>query len=176
MGPAPAQMAALAGDARLAFHTRVAVYGTPAASGMTLSTNAALGENVPAKPPDSFHATTLPLTAIATSWLKPATEVNRSTLPVRIECEATEGVNETVRLVASMGCQVTPSLAVSVYCCVVCASITDAADSGSSTAVKRVGEKLGSMGPAPAHIAAVAPAGLLAFHCSFSVYVIPDLR
>src|SRR5690349_637493 len=98
MGPAPAQMAAMAGDTRLDFHTSVAVYAVPAVSGMTLSTNAALGENVPAKPPDSFHATTVLFIAMPMSWLNPATDVNRSALPVMIACDATDGVNETLRL------------------------------------------------------------------------------
>jgi hypothetical protein len=72
-GPAPAQM--VRGSLLFAFQTRRTVYCVPASSHRTVSTEAALGENVPAKPPDSFHATTVPvpkappLTQMPMSWL-----------------------------------------------------------------------------------------------------------
>ena len=95
-----------------------------ATTGITVCTKAALGENVPAKPPDSFQDsgwpatvgnTPPPLTVMPMSWLKPALAVHRSALPLRMANELTDGVKLSDRLVLSIGCHATPSLPVSEY-------------------------------------------------------------
>src|SRR6266571_1758161 len=94
-----------------------------ATTGITVCTKAALGENVPAKPPDSFQDSgwpaTLgnapPLTVTPMSWLKPALAVHRSALPLRMAKELTDGVKLSARLVLSIGCHATPSLPVREY-------------------------------------------------------------
>src|SRR5207247_10477821 len=70
---------------RFLFHFSLNTYALPDARLYTACANAALGENVPAKPPDSFHATSwsappLTLTNMPRSWLKPALAVHRSAL------------------------------------------------------------------------------------------------
>jgi hypothetical protein len=59
IGPAPAQMSAPCAFL-FAFHCSLMVYAVPAARGRTVCTKAALGEKVPANPPDSFHASGCP--------------------------------------------------------------------------------------------------------------------
>src|SRR5256885_9277207 len=84
-------------------------------SGIATLMYAAFGENVPAKPPDSFQATTAPSTLMAKSWLKPALPVNRSALAVITAVEALATGTSAARFVASMSCQVAPLLLVSEY-------------------------------------------------------------
>ena len=70
----------------------------PAANEMTDWTAAAFGENVPAKPPLSFHPTTWPepkvppLTLMPMSWLRPALAVHRSALPEMMAYDAADGL------------------------------------------------------------------------------------
>ncbi len=92
------------------------------------------------------------------SWLYPALQVHRSLLPLTTASSLLEGDRVTVSVVASMGTQVLPSLPRSGYCCVLTA-VWDQA--GSTSAVSRVGEKVGEL---PAAAAMVAPiAGLFVF-------------
>ena len=94
-----------------------------ATTGITICTKAALGESVPANPPDSFQASgwpategnAPPLTTRPTSWLKPAWAVNRSALPLRMANELTDGVKLRFSLVLSIGCHVKPLLPVREY-------------------------------------------------------------
>jgi len=58
MGPAPAKI--VPGSGWLVFHWSLAEYGTPESTGMIACAYAAFGLNVPAKPPDSFHASGWP--------------------------------------------------------------------------------------------------------------------
>src|ERR1700693_4254656 len=106
-----------------------------------------------------------------TSWLKPALEVHRSALPLRMATQLDAGVRVRVSGVAeveSMSVQVLPSLLARVDCRV-SAAVAAAPDVvGTRSAVRRVGEKLvvaDGHGPAPAQM--VLPAAVLfAFHCS----------
>src|ERR1700686_454536 len=84
----------------------------------TVCTNAALGEKVPAYPPDSFQALTAPLTVIARSWLYPAVDVQRSAFALKIALELTFGVRVIESRVLSMSDQLAPSLPVRLYCIV----------------------------------------------------------
>src|SRR5713101_4158816 len=94
-----------------------------ARTGITVCTKAALGEKMPAKPPDSFQASgwpatvgkPVPLTMRPMSWLKPALAVNRSALPLRMANELTDGVKLSDSLLLSIVCQATPSLPVRGY-------------------------------------------------------------
>src|SRR3984893_11026360 len=115
-------------------------------------TYAALGENVPAKPPDSFQATICPgdwpLLASATwipmSWLKPALAVHRSMLPLSRAIESVAGVivrASGVLDVASRSVQGARSLWASRYCALPATDWTVADDTGMSCAARRVGEK-----------------------------------
>src|SRR5207302_4559328 len=90
IGPAPAKIDP--GSGLLAFHRSVIAYGVEAATGTAAFMLAALGLNVPAKPPLSFHATTLPLTATAMTRLNPALAVHRSALAVLTADESPAGV------------------------------------------------------------------------------------
>src|ERR1700693_2037976 len=137
------------------FHCSLMVYVVPELRAWTAWTNAAFGENVPANPPLSFQATTVPLTVIAMSWLNPALAVKRSELPPMTAVLFADGVTVTLRLVLSMSIQVAPSLFVSVYWWVLTAEATVVV---TSCAVSRVGEKVGLL-PAPAEM--VAPAAAL---------------
>src|SRR5207302_9160957 len=91
MGPAPAQMALDAGARRLAFHTSHTVYVLPTFKCRSVVTKAAFGEKVPAKPPLSFQATSVPdpyaapLTMMPTSWVHPAAVLRMSAPPELIE-------------------------------------------------------------------------------------------
>src|SRR5260370_17913699 len=84
MGRAPAAMVALP-SGRFVFHSRVNRYLWPAGSMTTVWANAALGEKTPAKPPDSFHATSTlgassMLRKMPRSWLYPVVSVHKSAL------------------------------------------------------------------------------------------------
>src|SRR5438067_1094805 len=50
-----------------------------------------------------------------TSWLKPGLAVHRSTLPLTMAIEYTDGAKISTRLVLSIGCQVKPLLPVRAY-------------------------------------------------------------
>src|ERR1700730_19275836 len=90
IGPAPAKM--VAPDAGLfVFHASETTYLVPAVIGKTVCTNAALGEKVPAYPPDSFQPATTPFIRIAMSWLYPALAVHRSALALISAVESTGG-------------------------------------------------------------------------------------
>src|ERR1035437_843238 len=83
-------------------------------------TKAALGEDVPAKPPLSFQATRasappLSLTKIPRSWLNPALPVQRSELAPSTAVESAPGLRMVLRLGSSMGCQVVPLELLSEY-------------------------------------------------------------
>src|ERR1700693_6143187 len=95
--------------------------------GKTVCTEEALGEKVPANPPLSFQATILPgycaelasAMLMPRSWLYPACEVHRSTLPLMMACELVDGVTVMVSgldEVESRSIQVVPSLFARVYC------------------------------------------------------------
>src|SRR5260370_14583288 len=88
----------------------------PEATGMTTWTNAALGLNVPAEPPISFQALTVPPTVIEMSWFTPATDVQRSLLAVIRRKPSAGATTDALRLVASMSFQVVPSLPARLYC------------------------------------------------------------
>src|SRR5258708_4384717 len=119
-GPAPAPAKIVPVSAWVVFHCNLAVYGVPAATVITVCTSAALGENVPPKPPLSFQASGCPavvgnappLTVMPRSWLKPALEVQRSALPLMMAYEATLGVKMTLVLPALVSTQVVPLLPV----------------------------------------------------------------
>jgi hypothetical protein len=69
------------------FHFNLKTYPWPEVIAKSDWTNAAFGENVPAEPPDSFHASSwseapLSLTNMPRSWLKPAVAVHRSAFAV----------------------------------------------------------------------------------------------
>src|SRR6266478_6188558 len=120
-------------------------------------TKAALGEKVPAKPPDSFQATRtsappLSLTKMPRSWLKPAFAVHRSVLA--------PGATVTLSA-ASMVCQVAPSELLSEYWLVETA-LYGLAPAGMLFTKRLVGEKRPPMGPAPMTMLLPA-AGLLVF-------------
>src|SRR5207249_57281 len=71
----------------------------------------AAGENVPAKPPLSFQATSVPgpyappLTMMPMSWLYVASEVHRSALPATMKLPVDAGVTVVLRPMLSTGCQ-----------------------------------------------------------------------
>src|ERR1700730_13343028 len=144
-------------------------------------TYAALGENVPAKPPDSFQLTIWPgywpvlasATWIPMSWLTPAFAVHRSMLPLSRAIESVAGVivrASGVLEVVSRSVQVAPSLLPRRYWPLLAPDWTVADDTGISWAVRRVGEKdtQSGHGPAPARI--VEPgAARFVFHCSLTV-------
>src|SRR5438132_418195 len=86
----------------------------------TDSTKAALGEKVPALPPDSFQATSasappLSETKMPRSWFWPDCEVHRSALALSRVDWLTVGEAVSRSLAASISCQVLPSLLASVY-------------------------------------------------------------
>src|SRR5436309_1636645 len=90
-------------------------YVCPVVIAYVVCKKAAFGENVPAKPPDSFHAARLgapasTATKIATSWLNPAVAVQRSTFALTMALVLAAGVMSTLRLVASIATQLAPSL------------------------------------------------------------------
>ena len=92
----------------------------PALIGYTVSTKAAFGEKVPAKPPDSFQAATTGLPApgvtwMPMSWLYPALKVQRSALALSRTFSVAVGVMVKARLLSSITCQVVPSLLGSRY-------------------------------------------------------------
>src|SRR6266851_1929832 len=81
---------------------------------------AALGEKVPAKPPDSYQATSLSppplsLTKMPRSWLKPALAVQRSALALSKSDWLAVGAQARRRLPASISCQLAPSLLARLY-------------------------------------------------------------
>src|SRR5450759_1691018 len=126
-----------------AFHFSLKTYVLAALIAYTPSTNAAFGENVPAKPPLSFHATSwsaapLTLTKMPMSWLKPALAVHRSALPPSRTVALTPVNEGLTRRFASISVQVAPSLEPRLYCCVLAAPATSLV--GTSWAVRRVGE------------------------------------
>src|SRR5260370_25665954 len=87
-------------------------------------TKAALGEKVPANPPDYFHPTSvsgppLSLTNMPRSWLKPGFAVQRSALPPSTAVVLAVGESVVLKCAASIACQLTPSDPVNVYCEVV---------------------------------------------------------
>src|SRR5437867_7158697 len=138
---------------RLLFHFSLNTYELPDARLYTACANAALGENVPAKPPDSFHATSwsappLTLTKMPRSWLKPAVAVHRSALAPSTATSLDVGVTFSSSLLGSISDQAEPSLPDSQYCRPL-AALTRLAD-GSSWTVSRVGEYWPPIGPAPA--------------------------
>src|ERR1700732_4821529 len=104
------------------FHWSRAVYCVDAATGIIAWTKAAFGEKVPAKPPDSFHATICPapyeppVTKIPRSWLYPAAPVKRSAFALSSAAPLADGVNVIRAGPASRSDQLTPSLPVSVDC------------------------------------------------------------
>src|SRR4029077_5131585 len=97
LGPAPAAAKMMALVGLLDFQTSCTVYDVEPTTGMTVCTNAALGEKVPAYPPLSFQATTvpppysMPVTMRPMSWLTPAIDVQRSALPEMIAMEGADG-------------------------------------------------------------------------------------
>src|SRR5436190_20804769 len=98
---------------RLVFHFSLNTYELPDARLYTACANAALGENVPAKPPDSFHATSwsappLTLTKMPRSWLKPAVPVHRSALALSTTTSLDVGVMLSSSRLASTSDQVEP--------------------------------------------------------------------
>src|ERR1700693_2831318 len=117
----------------------------------------ALGENRPAKPPLSFHASGCPAVvgnappemAIPRSWLKPALAVQRSEFPPIHAIESAVGVTVVDRPVPSMSCQVVPSLFCRWYWSVLILLVTLAVETGTSCTERRVGENAGPIGPAP---------------------------
>src|SRR4030088_2736190 len=84
----------------------------------TVWTKAALGEKVPAIPPDSFQPLTVPLTVIARSWLYPPLDVQRSAFALKMALELTFGVRVIESRVLSRSVQARPSLPVRLYCVV----------------------------------------------------------
>src|SRR3984893_6724189 len=148
-------------------------------------TYAALGENVPANPPDSFQATICPgdwpLLASATwipmSWLKPALAVHRSMLPLSRAIESVAGVivmASGVLEVVSRSVQVAPSLLPRRYCALLAIDWTVPDDTGISWAVRRGGEEEAQSGHGPAPARMVAPgADRFVFHCIVAGSVLP---
>ena len=134
-------------------------------------TNAALGENVPANPPLSFHATSVPvpyappLTMMPMSWLKPAVAVHRSAPAEIAKLVSAAGDMVTFNAELSIACQAVPSLLCKTYCEVLAAELEPA--TGSRSTVIRVGEYAPAAGPAPMWIQPELP--WLAFHTSFAV-------
>src|SRR5581483_9817471 len=127
-GPAPANTVPL--SAWLVFQTSLAVYVVLAVTGITAPTNAAFGENVPFRPPLSFHASgwpavvgkPVPLTMMPRSWLKPAVEVQRSALPPSTAIPVEDGVKVTATPESSV-VHVEPLLPVSEFWAVVHAAV-----------------------------------------------------
>src|SRR5437763_839036 len=122
IGPAPAAIVFPAA-ARLAFQRRLKAYWFPGVSVITDWRKAALGENVPAEPPDSFQPTScggqpLTLTKMARSWLMPAFAVHRSALAWRITATGSSVVTVRVNLASSSARHAVPALPESRYCCV----------------------------------------------------------
>src|SRR5439155_21484304 len=106
---------------RFDFHFSLNTYERPDARLYTACANAALGENVPAKPPDSFHATSwsappLTLTKMPRSWLKPAVAVHRSAFAPSTATSLDVGAMLRSSLLESTSDHVEPSLPVSGYC------------------------------------------------------------
>src|SRR5712692_1099673 len=151
------------------------MYVCPPVSETTCCRNAALGEKVPAKPPDSFQPSGCPavvgnevsVTTMPMSWLKPALAVKRSALAPVNTWQSTVGVKARVNENGSMTCQVLPLLLVSEYCWVLTLSI-GALAVGKNMIDRRVGENLLTIGPAPATIWLVPE--WFVFHCSLIVY------
>src|SRR6266446_3825212 len=119
-------------------------------------TKAALGEKVPAKPPDSFQATRasappVSLTKMPRSWLKPALAVQRSALAPSTAVALAAGESVVLKLAASMICQLAPLESASVYCWVETAKL-GAVPVGKASVSRLVGEKVPA--PAPAKIVA----------------------
>src|SRR5438874_1772670 len=138
---------------RFVFHFSLNMYELPDARLNTACANAALGENVPAKPPDSFHATSwsappLTLTKMPRSWLKPEVAVHRSAFAPSTATSLDVGAMLSSSLLASTSDQVEPSLRVSEYCSPLTALTR--LDAGTSWTVRRVGEYCPPIGPAPA--------------------------
>src|SRR5437773_2478629 len=106
---------------RLLFHFSLNTYELPDARLYTACANAALGENVPAKPPDSFHATSwsappLTLTKMPRSWLKPAVAVHRSALALSTATSLADAVRLNASRLPSMSDHADPLLPCSLYC------------------------------------------------------------
>src|SRR2546425_2492141 len=120
-----------------------------------VSSAAAFGEKVPAKPPLSFqpirfdrYATaSAGVTVIPRSWLIPATEVHRSTFPVNVTRQLSARFTLMVRAVPSIALQLLPSLLDRPYWLLLLASMTWPA--GRNRRLSVVGECDGP-GPAPA--------------------------
>src|SRR6058998_2926904 len=125
----------------LVFHLSLNAYELPLARLKAPCTKAALGEYVPAKPPDSFHATSwsappLTLTKMPRSWLKPAVAVHRSALAPSTATSLDVGATLSSSLLGSISDHAEPSLPDSQYCRPL-AALTRLAE-GSSWTVSRV--------------------------------------
>src|SRR5207247_8784417 len=106
---------------RLLFHFSLNTYELPDARLYTACANAALVENVPAKPPDSFHATSwsappLTLTKMPRSWLKPAVAVHRSALALSTATSLDDAVRLSASRLPSTSDHAEPLLPGSLYC------------------------------------------------------------
>src|SRR2546428_12631339 len=93
------------------------VYVVAASRAATVWTNAAFGENVPAKPPDSFQPTMRPavpnpppLILTQTTWLMPRVCVHRSAFPLSSTVPLTHVVIFRVSDPLPRCCHVAPSL------------------------------------------------------------------
>ena len=79
--PAPITIVSPPGITKLAFHTRATEYVVPAVMGTTFWAKAAVGEKVPAEPPDSFQTTASALGQLPAGRLAAAaTQMPRSWL------------------------------------------------------------------------------------------------
>src|SRR5207245_11655948 len=99
------------------------VYVVATSRAATVWTNAAFGENVPAKPPDSFQPTMRPavpkpppLILMPTSWLMPRVCVHRSAFPLSSTVPLTDGVICRVSDPLPRSCHVAPSLPATTSC------------------------------------------------------------
>src|SRR6266571_2691009 len=105
----------------LVFHFSLNAYELPLARLKAPCTKAALGENVPAKPPDSFQATSwsappLTLAKMPRSWLKPALAVHRSALALSTATSLAGAVRLSASRLPSMSDHADPLLPCSRYC------------------------------------------------------------
>src|SRR5205823_10184445 len=98
----------------------------------TVSSAAAFGEKVPAKPPLSFQpirfagwvTASAGVTVMPRSWLIPATDVHRSAFPVSVTRQLSVRFTLMVRTVPSIGLQLLPSLLDRLYWLLLLASMT----------------------------------------------------
>src|SRR5437773_115022 len=105
----------------LVFHLSLNAYELPVARLKAPCAKAALGEYVPAKPPDSFHATSwsappLTLAKMPRSWLKPALAVHRSALALSTATSLAGAVRLSASRLPSMSDHADPLLPCSRYC------------------------------------------------------------